>query len=249
MTQWIRLAGEWVAGSMAFAVACYAAYAAIRWLQYGRVAAPTRADEADLLLDPCMPRYEVAERHCVRVAAPPEATFAAASALNLRQSRLVRAIFRIRQLLLRGNRQEKSDAPGSFIEEIRALGWRVLAEIPGRETIFGTVTQPWVPDVVFRALSSEEFAKFDEAGYVKIAWTMRTDPAGPGESIFRSETRAVTTDPLGQRKFRRYWSVFSPGILLIRIIAIRLVKREAERWVVEHQNARRVSEPSLPAKG
>ena len=54
---------------------------------------------------------------------------------------------------------------------------------------------------------------------------------GVGEkaSIFSTETRVVTTDPESRSRFRRYWSVFSPGILLIRYETLRLVRREAER--------------------
>lgn len=34
--------------------------------------------------------------------------------------------------------------------------------------------------------------------------------------MFRTETRVATTDPASRRRFRRYWTVFSAGILLIR---------------------------------
>jgi hypothetical protein len=38
-----------------------------------------------------------------------------------------------------------------------------------------------------------------------------------------------TTDATARRRFRRYWAVMSPGILLIRYEMLRLVRREAER--------------------
>ena len=59
---------------------------------------------------------------------------------------------------------------------MRAMGWGVLAEIPGREIVMGAVTQPWEADVVFRPLPSAEFAAFAEPGFVKIVWTLRADP-------------------------------------------------------------------------
>jgi hypothetical protein len=64
---------------------------------------------------------------------------------------------------------------------------------------------------------------------VKIVWTLRADPAGADKSVVRHETRAVATDAIARRKFRTYWSFLSPGIILIRRVALRLVKREAER--------------------
>jgi hypothetical protein len=39
----------------------------------------------------------------------------------------------------------------------------------------------------------------------------------------------VTTDPASRERFRRYWSLFSPGILVIRYEALRMVRAEAER--------------------
>jgi hypothetical protein len=112
---------------------------------------------------------------------------------------------------------------------MRAIGWGVLAEVPGREIVMGAVTQPWMADVVFRPLPPGAFAAFDEPGYVKIAWTLRTDPIGDAESMFRTETRVATTDPAARAKFRRYWSFTSPGIILIRRLSLGPLKADAER--------------------
>jgi len=68
-----------------------------------------------------------------------------------------------------------------------------------------------------------------QTGYVKIAWTLRADPVGPTGSIFRHETRVATTDAAARAKFRRYWSCFSPGIVLIRWLLLPSVRTEAER--------------------
>jgi hypothetical protein len=48
-------------------------------------------------------------------------------------------------------------------------------------------------------------------------------------SIFRTETRAVATDPVARLRFRRYWSFLSPGIILIRRAMLAPVRAEAER--------------------
>jgi len=182
----------------------------------------------DPLLDRFMTRYEVRERHEIEVPAPAEVTYAAALALDLRRSGLVRAIFRARELLM-GSSPARPAARQDFIAEILALGWRVLAEEPGRELVLGAATQPWKADVEFRGLSPEEFAAFDEPGYAKIVWTLAAEPLGPDRSVFRTETRVVTTDTRSRRRFRRYWSLLSPGIRLIRYESLRLVRREAVR--------------------
>lgn len=94
-----------------------------------------------------------------------------------------------------------------------SLGWGVLAEVPDREVVVG----------------AEQFATFNEPGYVKIAWTIRADPLNATESVFRTETRAIATDSSARARFRRYWSVFSPGIIVIRWAVLGPVKQEAER--------------------
>ena len=76
---------------------------------------------------------------------------------------------------------------------MQSLGWGVLADEPGREVVMGAVTRPWEANVTFRALAPDQFAAFNEPGYVKIAWTIRADELSGTESIFRTETRAVAS--------------------------------------------------------
>jgi hypothetical protein len=98
------------------------------------------------------------------------------------------------------------------------------------------VTQPWEADVVFGGLGPEAFTAFDTPGYVKIVWTLEVEPRGELASEFRTQTRVATTDAYARSRFRRYWAVFSPGILLIRLEGLRLVKAEAERsWALDRR--------------
>jgi hypothetical protein len=207
--------------------ALYGTYVWLTWIRYGHILRAASTGDWDELLDRFIATFEVLERHQVRVAAPAEITMAAASEMDLRQSIVIRGIFKSRQLILRGKESPQWGGAQSFIAEAKAGGWGVLAEIPGHETVFGAVTQPWVPNVVSRALPPDEFASFHEPGYAKIVWTVRVDPISATESVFK--TRVATTDPAARRKFRQYWSVFSPGIGLIRQISLRLVKQAAER--------------------
>ncbi|HEV2714657.1 MAG TPA: hypothetical protein VGU64_05290, partial [Terriglobales bacterium] len=180
----IRLTLRWLAGGIALVALSYAAYVGFAWLRYGHAAPAASVEESDRLLDRFMPVYEIAERHQVRVAAPVEITVATASDMDLSESLIIRGIFKSRQLILGGTRPEQWHGPKSFVAQAKAGGWGVLADVPGRETILGAVTQPWVANVVFRALPPDDFATFHEPGYVKIVWTMRADPIGAAESVF-----------------------------------------------------------------
>ena len=226
----VRLAGRWLTTGAGLAAASYAAYVATTWYRYGRVTGHACADDRDELLDQFMPTYEVAERHHVHIAAPAAITFAAATEMYLEQSPIVRAIFKARERVMRSHPASEPEAR-AFLAQMRAIGWGALAEIPGQEIVMGAVTQPWKADVVFRPLPADEFASFHDPDYVKIAWTLRADPLGDAGSIFRTETRVVSTDPAARAKFRRYWAFASPGIILIRWASLRPLKAEAERRV------------------
>ena len=64
---------------------------------------------------------------------------------------------------------------------------------------------------------------------VKIAWTLEVEPLAPARTRFRTQTRVVATDDAARRKFRRYWRMFGMGIVLIRLLLLPAVRREAER--------------------
>jgi hypothetical protein len=223
----VQTALKWTAGALALATGAYASYVGGTWLRYGH-RAPARGDWADPLLDRFMPVYEVAERHHIQVAAPAAITFAAACEQDLMALPAVRAIFKMREVVLGAKRDTAVPSRG-LLALTKSIGWGVLAEVPGREVVMGAVTQPWYADVVFRALPPDEFAAFHKPDYVKIVWTLRADPTGPHGSIFRTETRVVTTDAAARSKFRWYWARFSPGVVLIRWLSLGPMRRDAER--------------------
>jgi len=226
----ITLASRAAAAGAGLAAASYAAYVATTWWRYGRVNARVSGDQRDGLLDQFMPTYDVVERHHVRIDAPAEVTFTAATEMYLEQSSLVRGIFKAREWIMNSHSRPETEAR-PFLARMREIGWGVLAEIPGREIVMGAVTRPWMADVVFRSLPPEAFASFHEPDYVKIVWTLRADPLGTAASMFRTETRVATTDPAARAKFRRYWAFASPGIILIRWASLRPLKAEAERRI------------------
>jgi len=232
----------------------YAAYVAYAWYRYGEPSRPAWWDR-DEWLDEFMPTYDVVDRHRTHVQAPPEVTFAAACEIELQASPLVRAIFKGRELLL-GTTPDHVDRPRGLVALTESLGWGVLAELPGREVIIGAVTQPWEANVVFRHVAPQVFSDFHEPGYVKIAWTLRADPAGDQHSVFRTETRAIATDLDARIRFRRYWSFLSPGITLIRRTMLNSLRVEALRRVNEgneedsqrrNEGERRKDAPGHPA--
>lgn len=227
-TRTIRRTVAWTAtAALGFAAAVYALWAASAWRGYGRPAPPDAAAR-DPVLDRFMPRYDVVERHRIRVDAPGELTFAAACEQDLTASPVVRAIFRARAIAMRADDRAVT-GPRGLLAETRAMGWGMLAEIPHVEIVMGAVTRPWDPSPVFRAVAPDAFAAYDEPDAVKIVWTLRVEPDGPTRSVFYTETRAVATDAAARQKFRRYWTLASPGIWMIRRVMLGPVRADAER--------------------
>lgn len=218
---------KWVGAAAGLTAAAYGVYAGTTWLSYGHTKLLKRRG-ADRLLDVFMPNYDVVERHSIGVEASPETTLAAATEMDVNKQFAIRAIFKGRELLLR-SKADHTIHPDRMLAAMKSFGWGVLAELPGREIVLGGATRPWEPNPVFRPVPPDEFATFDEPGYVKIVFTLRADNAGSGNSVFRTETRAIATDPVSRTKFRRYWTLLSPGIIAIRRLMLPAVKREAER--------------------
>lgn len=214
---------KWATAAAGLAGGAYAAYVAKTWLRYGHV-----TPSGDALLDRFMPEYEVGDLHSIDVAAPADVTLAIARDMPMDRSRIVRAIFRGRELIMRGVRAEPVGPAKGIVESTTSIGWGVLADEP-TELVMGAITKPWEANPTFRSLPPEEFAQFREPGYVKIVWTVRAEPASGGGCQFSTETRAVATDPEARAKFRVYWSLLSPGIKLIRTATIGSVKKVAER--------------------
>jgi hypothetical protein len=224
-------------------VVVYLGYLALAWWDYG-----SRHGDAPLdpLLDRYLPDWEIAEHHEIVVDAPAPLTYAAARQLNFEHSPTIRAIFRLRELVLRSSdtvytRETMYTRSPALVPRMVVLGWGILADLPGRVLVMGAVTQPWRKHPVFHALPPSEFAAFKRPGFAKIVWSIRVEPDGPRQSVASTETRVTVTDPVSRARFRWYWAFMSPGILLIRRAMLRRLKLDAERPAWPTSGSRSVS--------
>jgi hypothetical protein len=184
-----------------------------------------------MLIDKYLPTAEFHDYHEARVRAEPERAYAALRDLDLMKSPMIRTLFALRTIPSRSRASALSQAttkPASFVQMSLDAGMVIFEEIPGQELVAGCVTKPWRPVVKFLGLPPPEFIAFREPGFTKIAWNIAVAPAGPGYSLVSTETRIAPTDAGARRRFRLYWLVFSPGIRLIRRIALRLLRLELD---------------------
>jgi hypothetical protein len=178
-------------------------------------------------LDPFIPVPDARERHAITVRAPAALVYQTARQHDAQSLWPVRAIFWLRGALM-GATTRRRPTPRAFIDEILALGWGYLLERPGELFVAGAVCQPWLPDVVFRAVPPEQFRSFAEPNQVKIAWTLEAHAIGPAVTELASETRAVATDSEARMRFLRYWRWARFGIFPIRWLLLPAIGRKAE---------------------
>lgn len=183
-------------------------------------------------LDKYLPDSDIREYHDLVVPGPVDRAFATLRKVDFSRSRLVRTIFGIRTLPSFFRHQPWGTPKGPFVEQALGMGWVILEESP-TELVAGAVTQPWAGVVKFTGLSPEDFRAFAEPGFVKIVWGFSARQEGPDTSRLITETRAQATDATSRARFLRYWFFVSPGIRLIRRVALRIAKRDLEsaRWL------------------
>ncbi len=203
----------------------YGAYAALTWRGYGHT---QPLAEVDPLAERFMHSYDVRHELRLRIHAPAQTAMEAIHNVRLSESFAIRSLFKLREAIMRAYPAEDRSEE-DFLTFVRSLGWEPLAEIPERALVFGAATQPWIGNVKFRGIPASEFAAFEEPGYVKILWTLRVDPVNANECIVGTETRARATDERSRKNFRPYWAAFFPGIVLVRLAALSLVRMEAQR--------------------
>jgi len=218
---------RFLGGGAAVGVAAYAAYGLLAWLRYGHLK-QCSPKEADPLLDWFMPKYDVVARHTISIEVPAEVALAAACDMSFDRSIIIRATFKTRELVL-GGRAGSHVFAGGLLEQMKRIGWSQIADVPGREIVMGSATQPWRPNPTFLTLTPEQFESFHAPGYVKIIWNLRADPLTSATCVFRTETRVLACGSAARSKFRRYWAFLSPGIILIRIALLRQLKASALR--------------------
>jgi hypothetical protein len=166
-----------------------------------------------MLLSEVLPEYHFNERHARRVVAPPERVFDAIQEVTLKEMGAARVL-----ALLRGIRADTSEP---FVDEMRKVGFDVVADDAPRELVWAAIGRPWKLKGGGRPRGAD-FATFVEPGWAKMAFNFRLD----GDTL-STETRVLLTDAKSRRKFRRYWFVIRPFSGLIRRVWLRAIARHA----------------------
>jgi hypothetical protein len=154
-------------------------------------------------------------------------TWDAVRHLDFGRSPLVRALFSLRTLPGRLRRRGAA-APRLRIDDITATrdGFRILDERPGSSITVGAIGKIWQPDIEFADVAADRYKKFDDPGWVKVAWEIRCEPRGDAVTRVTVELRVTATDDASWRRFQNYFLLVGPFSHFIRHHMLALLEHE-----------------------
>ena len=183
-----------------------------------------------MLIDEYLPRYDASENHRIEIAASAEQVYAAVRQLDLSGSLLIRSLFLLRSLpALFSSKRKTQTQLGLNFESLLRSGFVLLDEKPGEEIVLGLVGKFWTATGCIENISANEFRDFTAAGFAKAAWNFSLHTNAHGVTQLATETRVLCTDETSRKRFLRYWRFVRPFSGLVRIAALRAIKRAVEK--------------------
>jgi hypothetical protein len=194
-------------------------------LPYGNQEAISRFSK----LDEWMPRWQVGERHVLKIAASPAKVFAAIHEVRADEILLFRTLTAIRRC---GGTGPESilNAPEEkpLLDVATQTTFILLDDMAPRELVMGTVIA--APRAVREAgrLEPDLFRKTLPSGVVLATMNFLVTPGEDGGSTVATETRVFANSPAAGRRFGIYWRLIHPGSDLIRRMWLRAIALRAE---------------------
>lgn len=180
-------------------------------------------------IDALLPRWDVRGVHRIDIASTPLVIHSHVRTLDLGSSPLARVLF-----TLRGMPRESLTMDG-----LLRLGFRLVEERPGRELVLGIIGRFWRLRERPVRFEPADFAAWSQPAHAKAAWSFVMEPAPDASGMTRlvTETRVHCTDDASRAAFLRYWRVIRPFSGMIRLVALRQIRRQAEAGAGAQPNA------------
>ncbi len=172
-----------------------------------------------------LPRFDFSKAHRLAFPAPAPATFAALESYDIRESRTARVLMFLRGY---GRPAARTASSEGLVASLTRSRFVHLGSRPGREHVFGLVGKFWTPGGGLRAVTADEFQRFEEEGYAKAAWNLAVEPAGDAGSTVTTETRILCLGPRARRLFGLYWHTIELFSGAIRMLMLRGIRDRAE---------------------
>lgn len=156
----------------------------------------------------------------IEVEASADQTWKTVRHTDLARAPLVRTLFELRQLpeRLRG---KAADGPALSLEALSSTpehpGFSVLLENAGRELVVGAIGKVWQAEIPYLHVEdAAAFDRFEEPGWVKVAWSLRVEARGDHGARITIEVWVSATDDNSWQRFKRYFALVAPGSHFIR---------------------------------
>jgi len=196
------------------------------------------------LLDGLIPAPALLEVNEVVLDMPIERAWEVVRHVDLGRSRVVRALFKLRELPARLTGEAAESVPLTLrIDDLRSTvarpGFQILGEDPPREVAVGAIGKVWLADIPFvHVPGSAAFLSFSAPGYAKVAWALRLSPAEGGRTTVAVEVRVAATDEASWKSFRRYFRLIGPASRFIRRLLLDdLARAEGRPDATENRRA------------
>jgi len=181
------------------------------------------------MLDQLIPTPRLLEIDHAELAASPERVWQRLRHEDLVTSPLIRALFAVRTFpeRLRGKPANSALRVDDLRSSAERPGFQLLAEEAPREFAVGAIGKVWQLEIPFvHVQDAARFAEFSQAGFIKVAWAIRTLPLGERDCRVEFEVRVDALDEESWRKFERYFGLIGPASRFIRRASLASLERE-----------------------
>ena len=170
-----------------------------------------------LIIDRCLPHFDVRIVEHLLVDADLGTTWTALCDLDLMRvhTPLLDAAFWARGLPARLRHVDVPPPAALRLGDADASplpGWLSLGITPSHEIALGAVGRFWTPQIEWRDVTADEFPRFAEPGWGRIAVSFSLRAYGERRALATYECRTAVPDAESRKAFLRYWTVIRPFV-------------------------------------
>jgi len=172
-----------------------------------------------MLIDKYLPAYHFNEHHAIEVNGFVNGIYQKMLQGDFSNSFLVKFLFR-----LRGMPKEVYS-----IEHLTSMGFIKLEEEPGKEILYGMVTDNPMFNTCQSNISSKEFLQKNDGSIIKAVINFKLQDKSNSQHIISTETRVWCGSKAMKSKFKYYWFFIKPFSQLIRKSMLKQMKLQIQQ--------------------
>lgn len=169
-----------------------------------------------LLIDKYLPAYDYKEFHSLELNSSTNGIYQKMLECDFSNSSLTKFLFRLRGL----------PKKVYSIEHLSNMGFIKLEEEPGKEILFGMITDNPTFSTCQSNISPSEFIHKSDATIIKAVINFKVESQDISQHILSTETRVWCGSKQMKSRFKWYWFFIKPFSKLIRKSLLRQMKHQ-----------------------